>query len=154
MYCPICGSQATQGLNFCKRCGTNLTAPTGGSETYNKPPTFAYVLAAAVSLAGIIALFVTISELSHNEGLHPGLFFGLIAIGGLTVFGIIAMFAWLLLRLTGISTSSRKSEDRMSENRMAEYPQLQAPPPGIPSVTENTTRNFVYRGESERETNQ
>ncbi len=154
MYCPICGSQATQGLNFCKRCGTNLTAPTGGSDAYNTPPKFAYFLAAVVSLGGIIALFVTISELSHNESLHPGLFFGLIAIGGLTVFGIIAMFAWLLLRLTGISTSSMKPENRMSENRMAEYPQLPSPPANMPSVTENTTRNFVYRGESERDTNQ
>jgi hypothetical protein len=145
MYCPVCGSQATQGLNFCKRCGSNLTAPTGGSENYNRPPTFAYVLAAAVSIAGIIGLFATIAELS-NRDLHPGLFFGLIAIGGLTVFGIVAIFAWLLLRLTGIPTSWSKPE-----NKTAEYsqPQLQPPPPSIPSVTENTTRNFVYRSESE-----
>ncbi|MEW6211211.1 MAG: hypothetical protein AB1631_22790 [Acidobacteriota bacterium] len=148
MYCPVCGSQATQGLNFCKRCGTNLTAPTGGSENYNRPPTFAYFMAGAVSLAGIIALFATITTLSQNENLHPGLFFGLIAIGGITVLGIIAIFAWLLLRLTGIPTSSSKPEIRTSE-----YAQLQ-PPQSIPSVTENTTRNFVYRGESERETPQ
>ena len=148
MYCTICGSQATQGLNFCKRCGTNLTAPTPAGETYTKPPTFAYVLAAAVSLAGIIALFTTIVELTHRD-IHPGLVFGLIAIGGLTVLGVIAMFAWLLLRLTGISTSSGKSE-----MRIAEYiqPQIQAPPPVASSVTENTTRNFVYKGESERDT--
>jgi hypothetical protein len=147
MYCPICGAQSTQGLNFCKRCGTNLTAPTSAGEVYTKPPTFAYVLAAAVSIAGIIAMFATISELSHNEGLHPGLFFGLIAIGGLTVFGIVAMFAWLLLRLTGISTSSKKPESRIAEYSQ---PQLQSPPQGVPSVTENTTRNFVYKGEREQ----
>ena len=34
MFCPYCGTESTQGLNYCKRCGANLGAglQAGGQE--------------------------------------------------------------------------------------------------------------------------
>ena len=61
-------------------------------------------------------------------------------VGGFTLVGLLV---WLLLRLTtGHQPSGSPEKPANLVPREYSVPQLPAPPVGMPSVTENTTRNF------------
>jgi hypothetical protein len=105
---------------------------------------FTLMLPALVAIAGIIALFVTIAHLG-GRGIDPKVLLGITAFGGATVVGVVGMFVWLLRRIAGVHTPSRQLE---KAPQPVEQRQLQEMPSSMPSVTENTTRNFepVYKG--------
>lgn len=152
MYCSICGAQSTQGLNYCKRCGANLASPTPmpANEGRWSLTVFPFLFAAIVCVAGFIALFVTIVELA-GRNIDPRMLLGITAFGGATVFGVVGMFTWLLMKLTGASAPSHRIETPHPPD-VSDQPQIAAPPLSMPSVTENTTRNFDPFGARERET--
>ena len=37
MFCPFCGTESTQGLNYCNRCGGNLGALLQGGAREERP---------------------------------------------------------------------------------------------------------------------
>ena len=37
MYCPHCGTESTQGLNYCKRCGGSLNVLAPGAAQESQP---------------------------------------------------------------------------------------------------------------------
>lgn len=157
MYCPICGAESTQGLNYCKRCGAGLSASTPPIEqkgSIGKAMGLMLFLVSLVSIAGFVALFTTVYNLGERQFFDTRALIAIMAFGGATVIGVVALLVWLLLRLT---TGHQPAAPERSANLISrEYnvPQLQAPPVGIPSVTENTTRNFDpsrYREKGERE---
>lgn len=158
MYCPICGAESTQGLNYCKRCGAGLSASTPPLEqkgTTGKAMGVMLFLVSLVSIAGFVALFSTVYNLGERSTFDTRALIGIMAFGGATVIGVVGLLVWLLLRLT-TGHQPAASPDRTANPAPRDYsvPQLQAPPIGIPSVTENTTRNFDpsrYREKSERE---
>jgi hypothetical protein len=118
-------------------------------------------LVSLVSIAGFIALFSTIYSLGERPEFDPRTLIGIMAFGGATVVGVIGLLVWLLLRLTTGQRQQAASPENAPNLARREYglpaplgPQLQAQPIGIPSVTENTTRNFdpsVYREKGARE---
>lgn len=158
MYCPVCGAESTQGLNYCKRCGAGLSASTPPIEqkgSIGKAMGVMLFLVSLVSIAGFVALFSTVYNLGERPGFEPRTLIGIMAFGGATVVGVVGLLVWLLLRLT-TGHQPVASPDRPANLVPRDYsvPQLPAPPIGIPSVTENTTRNFDpsrYREKEERE---
>ena len=157
MYCPNCGDQTTQGLKYCKRCGAGLSAPT---QIEAKAPVGAAMgtmlfLVALVSIAGFIALFSTIYSLGERPGFDSGTLIAITAFGGATVLGVIGLLVWLLLRMTTghqPAAHHEKAERPLARDYIPQ--QLPASPISMPSVTENTTRNFdpaVYRDKEPRE---
>jgi hypothetical protein len=73
----------------------------------------------------------------------------MVVFGSATVFGVVALLIQLFSRLAGVSprpsVSVKKQRPSASEHKPA---QLHPAPTGIPSVTEQTTRNFdpaLYR---------
>ena len=38
MFCPKCGTENPEGVKFCSKCGAELGAPVGGTETPVTPP--------------------------------------------------------------------------------------------------------------------
>jgi len=103
MFCPNCGDQTTQGLKYCKRCGAGLgalTKPTEEKASIGKAIGGSLFLVSLVSIAGFIALFVTIDSLGEH-GFDRNALVGLMAFGGVTVVGVVGLLVWLLLRLTG-----------------------------------------------------
>lgn len=155
MFCPNCGAESTQGLNYCKRCGVELSATIPPAEgTTSKAATGALFLLAMVSIAGFIALFVTINNLAH-PGMDSRTLIAITAFGGATVVGVVGLLVWLLLQLVaGHRPAAPRDKSPKPLARDYRTPQLPTPPISMSSVTENTTRNFEpgpYRDKSERE---
>ena len=157
MYCPNCGDQTTQGLKYCKRCGAGLSASTTPIEqqasTGRAMGTMLF-LVSLVSVAGFIALFSTVYSLGERPGFDPRTLIAIMAFGGATVLGVIGLLVWLLLRLTGHQPAVH--HDKTEKQLARDYAPQQLPPSSIsmPSVTENTTRNFdpaLYREKDTRD---
>lgn len=150
MHCPQCGLKATHGLNYCKQCGTNLNQPSAPIEPGAKLSAGVLVPPMLISIVGLIGLFVTIA----NVNVAPPFLVGIAAIAGATVFGVVALFIWLLLRLTGYSPPARIEREPKSAASGYDHPQLSAAPISRGSVTENTTRNFdpAYGNRGARDT--
>lgn len=158
MYCPNCGDQTTQGLKYCKRCGAGLSSSTATIEpqpSTSKATGVMLFLVALVSIAGFIALFSTVYNLGERPGFDARALIAITAFGGATVMGVIGLLVWLLLRLTtGYQPAAH--HDKAERPLVRDYApqQLPAPPISMPSVTENTTRNFdpaVYTEKGARE---
>jgi len=156
MYCPNCGDQTTQGLKYCKRCGLGLSAPASPIETKSSFGKMMGMLLpiAVVSLGGFIALFTTVYNLGERSNFDARALIGIMAFGGATVICVVGLLVWLLLRLTGYEPVIR--QDKSERPLVRNYPpqQLPASPINMPSVTENTTRNFdpaVYREKDARD---
>ncbi len=157
MYCPNCGDQTTQGLKYCKRCGAGLSASTTPIEpraSVGKAMGTMLFLVAMVSIAGFIALFTTVYNLGERPGFDPRSLIAIMAFGGATVLGVIGLLVWLLLRLSGDQTAPHHDKTERPLARDYAPQQLPASPISMPSVTENTTRDFdpaVYREKGARE---
>lgn len=146
MYCPICGAESTQGLNYCKRCGTGLTPsvpPIPDKTSVGKAMGLMLFLVSVVSIAGFVALFSTVYNLGERQYFDTRALVAIMAFGGATVIGVIGLLVWLLLRFT-TGPQPVAHHDKTAKPGAREYnaPQLAAPPIGLTSVTENTTRNF------------
>ena len=165
MYCPVCGAESTQGLNYCKRCGSNLSAPTNPIRTSEKRPRIhgtagaAWALAlatVAVTLGGLGIVFTNAFNLVRP--IFPGstpvpgaaMIAGLMVLfGSMTVFGTVALLIKVVLKLLGLGHDSREADQVRPRSAVEHRPvQLPGPPSAIPTVTEQTTRNFdpaLYR---------
>ena len=155
MYCPVCGAESTQGLNYCKRCGAGLSASTPPFEQKGPPAKLANLLVpvALVCIGGFIALFTTVYNLGERTGFDTRALVAIMAFGGATVVSVVGLMVWLIMRLSGHqpdNTHLKKEERPLQRDFIPQ--QLPPPPISMPSVTENTTRNFDparYRERSE-----
>lgn len=156
MYCPSCGIDSVDGLKYCKRCGAGLstsTSPIEAKASVGAAMGTMLFLVALVSIAGFIALFSTVYSLGEH-GFDKGALVAIMAFGGATVIGVIGLLVWLLLRLTGYQPVPHLDKTEKTLARDYAPQQLPASPISMPSVTENTTRNFdpaVYREKGARE---
>ena len=149
MFCPNCGAASTQGLNYCKLCGANLSSLS--SPVIPPPPSIpktVYMLFAAILGFGLLAfggLMAALSDIRHLPGEDERIAttIMLLSFGSLTILGGLFLFTRLLMRLSGLSP---RHEKPMQTPRPLTFqqsiPQLPPPPSGIASVTENTTRSF------------
>lgn len=158
MYCPHCGEGSTFGLKYCKRCGealnvTNEAAPIARSSDRITSAAWAIALATVgITLGGIGIVFDFVSNLlrpviwgqqpPHGDTTLIAVL--MLICGSVTIFGsatlLIRLFSKLLL-----SSDQRERRDRKSNKETEPVfipPQIQAPMPSAPNVTEHTTRNF------------
>ncbi len=150
MYCPHCGGESTFGLKYCKRCGGNLaaqTSPQGPSTMRQTGAAWAVAFATvAICLGGLGIVFSAASELMEprvfgqpqTHDVTP-IVITMIVFGSLTVFGVVAMLIRLFSRLM-IAPKETMLPAQFERPVAGGYAQLQEPV--MPSVTENTTRNF------------
>ncbi len=144
MFCPHCGAESSRGLKYCKRCGINFSAPIEQSSDKQKPvkQTGAAVAVAfatvAICLGGLGIVFGTAASLLDPAliGQLTPIIITIIVFGSLTVFGLAAMLIRLFTRLM----TAPKDAPAQIETQV--YTQARLPEPVMPSVTENTTRNF------------
>jgi hypothetical protein len=150
MFCPTCGAESI-GLNYCNRCGANLTAPVAAPIvqyvpiSLTKPILIISVLVGLITLGGFAGIVSgTVEMVERGAGsVSPAL----------PIFGLpcILVIDILLIRQLSKLISAALSPNRIEAPQAPLPMQSDAryiPPPttarleGAPSVTENTTRFF------------
>ena len=153
MFCSYCGTESTQGLNYCNRCGNSLSAP-AQTETEKVRPAVSASTAWAIGvttmllvLIGLGMLLGALTDLVHNISADA---VGFIMIcGSLTVLGSVLMLTRFWMRLlagpkrSGLASliaARRAATGELGPARMSALPGT--PPAPISSVTEHTTRTL------------
>jgi hypothetical protein len=144
MFCPSCGTEST-GLNYCNRCGANLTAPMAPPLVQfppinlTKPILIISALVGLITLGGFAGIVSGTIEMVERGagGVSPAL----------PIFGLPCV---LVIDILLIRQLSKLIGAALSPNRLQAPPAQTDPrymPPttkarleGAPSVTENTTR--------------
>lgn len=156
MFCPYCGTETTQGLNYCNRCGGNLApltqAPAQGSRTIIVAPGAAWaagITTTAVIVIGLGMILPITGELTLR-GLPPT---GVIAIAlfvALAVVGCAAMLLRFWSSLLGAARQDASAVAALPEHKSQDTRGLDAPrfdslnPASVHSVTEQTTRTLEH----------
>ena len=155
MFCPSCGAEST-GLNYCNRCGANLTAPLAPPVvqftpiSLTKPILILSILIASITLVGFLGVVQGTIDMAQRGAANVS--------PALPIFGLpcILVIDILLIRQLSKLISAALSPKPMQTPQLQQPMQSDSrfPPPtmtarleGAPSVTENTTRFFepVYR---------
>jgi len=154
MFCPSCGAESTIELNYCNRCGANLSSGLGANAeiapiNVTKPILIISVTLLLLTLGGFAGIISgTIEMIQSGAGkLSPALpMFGMPTILTIDI---------LLLRQLSKLINAALSPNRLAAKKTAAQSQneLRLPRPTTarlepaPSFTENTTRFFepVYR---------
>jgi hypothetical protein len=97
---------------------------------------------ALVCIGGFIALFTTVYNLGERTGFDTRALIAIMAFGGATVVCVVGLLVWLLLRLAGYEPTHHYGKAERSLPRDYTPQPLPPSPISMPSVTENTTRNF------------
>ena len=151
MFCPSCGAESTIELNYCNRCGANLSSGLIANAeiapiNVTKPILIISVTLLLLTLGGFIALIGgarALAQVVHgNDPLLAMIFFGMIVILTVDIF--------LLRQLTRLINAALKSEPARNRHNQTAFPVAPSPLPRAdtsqllpaPSVTENTTRFF------------
>ena len=154
MYCPHCGTESTQGLNYCNRCGGNLSALTTNAGQETRPAVSTGKVWAIgtttmlIIVLGFGMLFAAMSDMLHS-GMQPDVLKLLIVCAMVTILGALVFLGRLWTRILGLP---RKAGDaprlyhpashasELGTPRVGVLPEAQINP--ISSVTEHTTRTL------------
>ena len=147
MFCPSCGTESPIELNYCNRCGANLSAmvasPPAPPVNVTKPILIVGLVMLFITLAGFAGVFSTAVDLSRTGGKDVPMaviFFGMM---GIVI--IDALLFSLLWKLINAALSSSKANTNKKQSSY-QQPQFVQPTTArlqpAPSVTENTTRFF------------
>jgi hypothetical protein len=159
MFCPSCGTEST-GLNYCNRCGANLTAPTAAPLvqfapiSLTKPILIISALVALITLGGFGGIVSgTIEMVERGAGsVSPALpIFGLPCILVIDILLIRQLSKLIGAALSPNRVQAPQPLPPMQTDSRYIPPTTTARLEGAPSVTENTTRFFeeTYRPPAE-----
>lgn len=156
MFCPYCGTETTQGLNYCNRCGGNLAplaqAPAQETRTIVAPGAAwaAGLTTTTVIVIGLGIIFPITSELAIR-GVPPIAFVAIALFIALAVVGCAAMLLrfWSLLLGVGVargtSPAAALAQHKTQDTRGLDAPHFDSLNPApVPSVTEQTTRTLEH----------
>jgi hypothetical protein len=155
MFCPSCGAEST-GLNYCNRCGANLTAPLVAPMvqlapiSLTKPILIIGILIAIITLAGFAGIVSgTVEMVERGAGaVSPALpIFGLPCILVIDILLIRQLSKLISAALSPKPIQTPQLSQPLQNDPRFMPPTMTARLEGAPSVTENTTRFFepVYR---------
>ena len=157
MFCSYCGTESTQGLNYCNRCGGNLSPlaavnpPAANSHQEARPaisPGMAWAVGVTMLLVvgiGLAAVFGTISDLAHF--IPPDAIVALAITGSVTVLGSVFMLTRFWMRLLLHGATKKEAAPQLSARAPSAAELGPARPGALPdahfnSVTEHTTRTL------------
>lgn len=144
MYCQSCGTPNTQGLNFCKRCGTNLAPASSAPVSRLAGLTWSIPMAMAlITLGGLGMVFYIGLEMVRKGGDVPLQSALMLLVDVL----VIVALDWMLLRqLSRVIDIHRPAAERTTRNPSelsgGQAAQIDAARGPAPFITEQTTRMF------------
>ena len=153
MFCPYCGTESTQGLNYCKRCGGNLGAILQGGAQDSRPTISngaawaAGLSTTAVVTIGLGIIFPITTELAAR-GMNSTAVSMIALLVALTVFGCAALLLRFWSLLLGVGRPAARAA--LPTPAVAPTGELGASrfdalnPQPVPSVTEQTTRTLEH----------
>ncbi|HEV2704688.1 MAG TPA: zinc ribbon domain-containing protein [Pyrinomonadaceae bacterium] len=155
MFCPNCGTEATPGLNYCKRCGGNLNQSLVVQESHpvalSVGSAWAIGVTTLVLVLGALGVLMGATVALVEHGVPPKNITLIALFGAATILGSVG----LLMRLwtTLLRGQSRALTSKMTAQlptpkaTLSELHQTRsvvgaALPDYVPSVSEHTTRAF------------
>lgn len=148
MFCPTCGAEYTQKINYCKRCGANMATPTNSVEVHVPRPRFAAMFwaIALMALVGLITCFTAFDSFA-DEGLRGDHLIVPFVMGLLFIGAIAGLLIWQLSRIVSVFRDAVQTPKVTSQVTLPPQPSYQTPPLAAPtdpisSISEHTTRSF------------
>jgi hypothetical protein len=145
MYCPSCGTEVTKELNYCNRCGANLSLTTNVSEqpvrvVSTSGPIWAMAMMVVFGLGIIFGGVNSLAMKNINGAMLTWIVLGCLGM----IFGVVSLFLRHWSSMIGgsqqIERPAKLNKAIKSEPRQAQLPPSRTEP--VPSVTENTTRTL------------
>ena len=144
MYCPTCGQETPQELNYCNRCGANLNPVIAQERSSGTAAVIILSLVIALlTLFGMVAIMEGLGELKRN-GFSEGIM-GMFMFFSFVITGTIDV---LLVRQLSHLLNANRQPGRPLQSRQSATRELNSPRQAgalgepVPSVTEHTTRTF------------
>ncbi len=150
MFCPSCGTESTIELNYCNRCGANLTSALASTTEFvpinlTKPITIIGLVVLFLTLGGFGGVLSSAVELATRTGggdLSMAIvFFGMITILTLDILLIRQLSKLISAALSPNKLAAKKKPAPLQNELRYSRPATARLDPA-PSVTENTTRFF------------
>ncbi len=142
MFCSNCGNQINAGLNYCNRCGTQISKDDSESQksiTKNFSEALIYISVFGFIGFVFVVLFLVKNAVPENALIFVSLFY--LA----TLFGICFLVVKHIKSLSGKTAAEKNDvQEYLPPNRISAKNTVQLEEhfePAI-SVTEETTRNF------------
>ena len=154
MYCPNCGGETSEGLNYCKSCGSSLFVrpepPARRSISFKE--ILLFLIIAALGLIAPIGLFVESEEIMKRGQAPISVSTTMFGCGAVLAFLTVLVLAWLFLRMISPASSREavsKTRDKILPPAPQRISQIRNGSESVPSVTEHTTRSFEESFRSE-----
>jgi uncharacterized paraquat-inducible protein A len=154
MFCPSCGAESPIELNYCNRCGANLTSALQTPEvtplSVTKPVLIIGAVLLFITLGGFVGVLSAALEVVKRAG-GGDLSLAIVSFGMITILTIDVLLFILLWKLINAALSSHQTAKRKRIVPPKDQVRIDRPTTAqlepAPSVTENTTRFFepVYR---------
>jgi hypothetical protein len=151
MYCQACGTESTEGIRYCKRCGTSLNSTDERIAVPVRPPRLLpIVFILALLTFGCMAILLAFAGAEAHELTERAMSF-IVIFGLATIFGVDALIIRFLTTMFGLPPTRLYVEGDRKEVQVsravspARVPELEPGHP-MPSVTEHTTRSFDRPG--------
>jgi len=148
MFCPSCGAESTIELNYCNRCGANLTASLAATTEFvpinlTKPITIISLVVLFLTLGGFAGVLSAAGEMAGGgagKDLPMAIiFFGMITILTLDIL-LIRQLSKLITAALSPNRFATKKQPAPQQNELRYSRPATARLDPAPSVTENTTR--------------
>ena len=148
MFCQSCGAESTFELNYCNRCGANLTSALSSTTEFvpinlTKPITIISLVVLFLTLGGFAGVLSAASEIARGgagKDLPMAIiFFGMITILTLDIL-LIRQLSKLITAALSPNRLATKKPPAPQQNELHYARPATARLDPAPSVTENTTR--------------
>ena len=142
MYCPSCGAALAKDMNYCNRCGIDLSVIKGNSNSKSLEKSIESIIWSMVlATATVLGIMVAVMALLKGFQIGGEVVVLFMALMFLILAGINGVLFWQLLRLNSLAKEAR-SASQLAKNETLELDARREHALVEPrmSVTEETTR--------------
>jgi hypothetical protein len=142
MYCPSCGAALTKEMNYCNRCGIDLSVIKGSHNSKSLEKSIESIIwSIVIATATVLGIMVAVMALMKGFQLGGEVVVLFMALMFLILLGINGVLTWQLSRLNSLAKEARSASPLESRETIALGAKRERTlvEPRM-SVTEDTTR--------------